>query len=247
MRLIWGIIPLILFGIVGFSTTDARCLGECPNYMSTPRITNSDGWSIDKYQAGQELFISHNIERFYEEQYCMYSQISKNDTIYCSDDSEIMMNHTSFDTYYSDNVHEFLYIVEISGDNLVDKLIIEKYSVGFDEFVDVNIPWTPPTEGDYFIDVTVIKSIEEPVHLLSGSIELFDVQPEICWGCNEYLPVKVVYSLKQQLEDGILSENVQCYSNQILVFKNDGSPACVYWESATKLLQRDWATNYRID
>jgi len=52
MRLIWGIIPLILFGIVGFSTTDARYLGECPNYMST-RITNSDGWSIDSIKLAK--------------------------------------------------------------------------------------------------------------------------------------------------------------------------------------------------
>lgn len=51
-----------------------------------------------------------------------------------------------------------------------------------------------------------------------------------------------VLSPLTQFKQGVLAQDVKCYSNFQLIFKTeDGSPACVTPDSATKLVQRGWA------
>jgi len=48
----------------------------------------------------------------------------------------------------------------------------------------------------------------------------------------------------EQLNYGISAENVQCINGLILVLKTeDGSPACVWPNTAQKLIERGWAAN----
>lgn len=54
-----------------------------------------------------------------------------------------------------------------------------------------------------------------------------------------------IKSLKQQLVEKTLPENISCKNENILIFKSiDGSPACVTPETAEKLIERGW-TNTR--
>jgi len=50
--------------------------------------------------------------------------------------------------------------------------------------------------------------------------------------------------LKQQLEKGLLPENITCKEGLELIFKStDGSPACVKPKTAEKLIERGWAAS----
>ncbi len=48
---------------------------------------------------------------------------------------------------------------------------------------------------------------------------------------------------KKQIEKGIELEDVTCKEDLQLIFKYDGSPACVKPSTATKLVERGWGTN----
>ena len=48
-------------------------------------------------------------------------------------------------------------------------------------------------------------------------------------------------SPREQLEEGITLDEIQCKESLVLVTKHDGSPACVRLETKTKLMERGWA------
>lgn len=49
-------------------------------------------------------------------------------------------------------------------------------------------------------------------------------------------------SLLEQIQNGVITEDVQCKENLVLVIKNNGSPACVKEDHVFRLLQSGWAT-----
>ena len=187
---------VVLFGLLFvvsmmFQFADARCLGECPNYLSMPRIVDIDGNSMTKTSLGDQLLIHQSIERFDEETYCQNSKIPKNSTIYCSENSTIPIEHHPFGIYYYDEKHHFRYLVEIYQNDVLEASLSEEFIVGFNEYVDVKIPWTPIKEGTYQIQTTVLKSLDESVTLLPTSTRLVVVEStsennSVFWTfCNE--------------------------------------------------------------
>jgi len=58
---------------------------------------------------------------------------------------------------------------------------------------------------------------------------------------NEENVTQIILAPLKQIKSGIIANNVQCNTDLVLVIKTeDGSPACVKSDSATKLLARGW-------
>ncbi len=75
-----------------------------------------------------------------------------------------------------------------------------------------------------------------PVNAVSLMVEGSEVEYYI-----EYLsPLK-------QFKNGVLTENVQCNANLVLVTKHNGFPACIKPGSVEKLVIRGWISNSSID
>jgi hypothetical protein len=54
-------------------------------------------------------------------------------------------------------------------------------------------------------------------------------------------PFSFLLSPLQQTQSGVLSNEIQCKYNLLLIQKYDNSPTCVTSETKTKLIERGWA------
>ncbi|MGI0056218.1 MAG: hypothetical protein ACREAK_02455, partial [Nitrosarchaeum sp.] len=84
--------------------------------------------------------------------------------------------------------------------------------------------------------------------LSSSDLEGINIVKGVLYGETEYSRTPLydidflipIASLKQQIENSILPENLMCREKLMLIFKYDDSPACVKPETIPKLIERGW-------
>ena len=189
MRLVWVVIPLVLFtfAIIGIQNVDARCPGghpECgPPWWNRPNITNLDGWSMDHANVNEQYLITIPLRNYvwiFEpcNEYETYDAISLgeyNKTIpmqKCVSGGEWVLDE-SINDHGSSPV---LLLVQINDENDVTQYLawIEADVPPNDE-KSFEFSWTPKKSGQHTIMTFVWESFKNPVSLQSPSSITLDV------------------------------------------------------------------------
>ena len=102
--------------------------------------------------------------------------------------------------------------------------------------VDSSIP-----RDKIFLNISYVGTDLNGVSFKSGwnDSAIIDIRENLSGAVLDKI-VYPIFSPLKQFKSGIKIDEIQCKDDLVLILKFDGSPACVTYGTANKLIQREW-------
>jgi len=158
VRLVWVVIPLVLIGIIGIQSVDARYFDDkyyFPNYIF---VKDLDGNNMDTVIVGTQ----YTLKLFYPMEVDLLCYFGINVPLSLCPDHE-------FPVVIGDKLFEkppeieYTHIIQIKDDQGFVNDLIFTSGVATDISTDIEISWIPKKSGTYTIENFIWSSLDNPV------------------------------------------------------------------------------------
>jgi len=252
MRLIWAIIPLILFSIIGIQESfaeESEIIWENSVTTSNEKVKATLATDKKVYSEGEIIHIQWSLENLGTKDIFFKPIIidSCRPEFYL----EVFGGNDTMDNY---GLNQLMPISGISSEDIVCLAVSYIPRVFPNEKIENKLSWTQDIVTDS-ASFDGMKQISPGYYTLrityyESEQQYYDNTPEyleLQFNIKESIPEEITPELKtpkQQTNSGILPSKVECKAGLELIFKStDGTPACVKPETKTKLIERGWASN----
>ena len=167
MRLVWVILPLVLFGIVEIYQSEAReCISPCYSNHYRLKITDLDGTSLNGIDTNQQVIMSHVVAPHHFRSMYDAKCIAMNMSVNCLSDimKSYVVGDEIFQKNYGDEPFAILFQVQ-NQDGITTYLSWVEGQINPDQVKKIESIWTPNESGTYTVVAFVWTAIDNPTAL----------------------------------------------------------------------------------